>query len=83
MPRSRVHGEQRPGELGGLGAIEARRRLVEQEQLRLRHERPADLHQPPDAEAERLDRAIGNRRQPEQVERRLRSCSFVGGGLTR
>ena len=44
-------------------AVEARRRLVEQQQPRLGHQRPADLDQPPDAEAERLDRPVGDRRR--------------------
>ena len=44
-------------------AVESRRRLVEQHELRLGHQRAPDLDQPADAEAQRLDRAVGDRRR--------------------
>ena len=74
-----VHAEQRLLELGGLGAVETRRRLVEQHEPRLRHQRPADLDQPADAEAQRLDDAVGDRVEAEQIERLLRALLLLGG----
>ena len=49
------------GQVGGLLAVEARRRLVEQQQPRLGHQRPADLDQPALPEAQVLDRLVGER----------------------
>ena len=65
----------------GLVAVEARRRLVEQQQLRLGHQRAPDLDQAADAEAQRLDRAVGDGIEPEQrrASRRRASCSSAFG----
>ena len=49
--------------------------------LRLGHQRPADLDEPADAEAQRLDRAVGDGVEAEQLEhrrRRARCSSAVG-----
>ena len=46
--------------------------------LRLRHQRPADLDEAPDAEAQRLDRPIRDRLETEQVEHRLRARLLLG-----
>ena len=53
--------------------VETRRRLVEEQQLGLGHQRPADLDEAADTEAERLDRAVGDRLEAEQIEHRLRA----------
>ena len=70
---------ERFGELFRLAAVEARRRLVEQHQLRLRHEGPADLDEPADAEAQRLHRTVADGCETEQVEHVLRTL-LLGRG---
>ena len=50
------------GELVGLGLVLTRRRLVEQQHLRLRGERAAELDQPALAGGQRVDALVGDRR---------------------
>ena len=78
-----VHVVAASGERLGLVPVETRRRLVEQQQLRLGHQRPADLDQPADAEAQRLDLAVGDAVQPEELEHLLRPVLFVRRSVRR
>ena len=55
-------------------AVEPRRRLVEQQHRRLGHQRPPDLDQPALAEAEVLDRLVGDVAEPEQRRAPRRSA---------
>ncbi len=67
----------------GLVLVEPRRRLVEQQQLRFGHQRTPDLDESAPTEAERLDRAVGDVVEPEQVERPVRALALVAGRLRR
>ena len=71
---------QRLGQRRRLGAVEARRRLVEQQQPGLGHQRPADLDEPSLAEAEPLDRLVGEVGEPEQLEHLVAAGDLVGPG---
>src|SRR5205085_9516473 len=55
-------------------------RLVEQQELRFGYQRPPDFDEPPDAEAQRLDGAVGDRLEAEQLEHGLRPLVFVAVG---
>ena len=68
---------QRADELCGLVLVESRRRLVEQQQLRLGHQRPPDLDEAAPTEAERLDRAVGDVVETEQAQRPLGALALV------
>src|SRR5256885_7724945 len=74
----RLHFAQRLSKRVGLGAVETRRRLVEQQHFRLGHERTADLDQATLAEAQPFDRLIGQRLQSEQRENLVAPRQFVG-----
>ena len=67
-PRSSCTVAQRLGQGGGLGPVEPRRRLVEQHQARLGHQRPTDLDEAALAEAQPFDRFVGEFAQAEQLE---------------
>ena len=73
----RLHFAQRLSKRVGLGAVETRRRLVEQQHFRLGHERTADLDQAALAEAQPFDRLIGQRLQSEQREHLVAPRQFV------
>ncbi len=55
----------------GLLDVESGGRLVEEQQLRLRHERAAELDEATATQAEHLDRTIGLALEPEQLEHRV------------
>ena len=78
--RDRTHLEQDLRELGRLGGVEARGRLVEQQQQRLLDERPTQLHEPALALAQRLDRVVGDALEAELGQERLRP-GHRGSGL--
>ena len=58
-------------ELVGLGLVLTRRGLVEQQHLRLRRERAAELDQPALAGGQRVDPLVGDGPQPDAVDDRL------------
>ena len=83
MPALALHVAERVGEVRGLVPVEARRRLVEQQQLRLGHQRAPDLDEPAAAEAERLDRAVGDVVEAEQLDIVSAASMLVGVGPRR
>ena len=83
VPRSSCTARSVSVERARLVAVETRRRLVEQQQPGLGHQRAADLDQPPAPEAQRLDRPVGVTRQAEQLERRVDARVLVGARLRR
>ena len=71
---------QRLGQGGGLGPVEPGGRLVEQQDLGLGHQRPTDLDETALAEAEPLDRLVGEVREPQQLEHLVAPGDLVGRG---
>ena len=63
-----LHRAQRVCECCRLGGIQTGRRLVEQQQLGLGHERTADFDQPAASQRQRLDGRVGNVVETEQFE---------------
>ena len=78
IPCSRCTSRSVARELVGLGAVETRRRLVEQQQLGLGHQRAADLDEPADAEAQRLDLPVGDRRRARAARASLGRALLLG-----
>ena len=70
---------ERADEVAGLGVVESGRRLVEQEQARLGHQGASELDQAGPSEAERLDGAVGDVGEAEQLQGRVRASELVGG----
>ena len=61
--------------------VEPRRWLVEEHQARLGHQRPTDLDESALAEAQALDRLVGEVAQAEQFEHLVGAGDLVGPGL--
>ena len=70
---------QDAGQGGRLLPIQARRRLVEHQQLRFGRQGPAELDQPAVAQAERLDRQVGDVGDAEQVQDGADPGPLLGG----
>ena len=73
-----LHGPQGFGQSLCLVAVQSRRRLVEQQDLGAGHQRPPGLHQPALAQAERLDRLVGQLGDAQQFQHLV-----AGGDLFR
>ena len=66
------------GDALGLGERQARRRLVEEHELRLAGERARDLEQPPLAERELLDRCLAQLAQADELDQLLGTAAQSG-----
>ena len=77
---SRRHGLEHDGHLVGLALVEARRRLVEEQQARLADEGTAELDHPAPAQAQGLGRPVGIVDQAELLEHGVAPRPLVGAG---
>ena len=74
-----LHLSARSDELHRLALVEPGRRLVEQQQQRLGHQRAADLDQAAPPEAQRLDRLSATSSRPSSSSGLLFRCSSAFG----
>ena len=66
-----AHRAQQLGELGGLGVVESRRRLVEQQQARPRHQRAHHLQELLPAHRQIGGGHVAERREPDEIQERI------------